>query len=82
MSIYTATDPTPENPIVEGRFLATLVYRPLQGPERIINRRFISAQHDPHATAREAFGGVSGRRYRIRIKAVTARDLGMTRIPA
>lgn len=76
--IYTATKPTPDNPLVDGRFLATLVYLPLQGPERVIDHAYIRAEHDPHATARKCFDN-PGPRYRIRIRPVTARDLGMTR---
>lgn len=85
MTLYTATNPTPDNPRVEGRFLAMLAYVPPNGlgPERVIDRAYIHAKHDPHATARARFGklGNLGGRYKIRIRPVTARDLGMTRIP-
>lgn len=81
MNIYTATQPTPDNPRVDGHFLATLVFQPLQGPERIVDQAYIHAQHDPHGTARARFGNPKGR-YKVRVRPVTARDLGMTRIPA
>lgn len=77
---YTATKPTPNNPRVDNRFLVTLLYTPLQGPARVIDHAYIRAKHDPHGTARARFGNPKGR-YKVRVRSVTARDLGMTEIP-
>lgn len=78
---FTASDATPDNPHVDHCYFAMLV-RPLgDGTVRIIDTAYIRAEHDPHATARERFGNPSSR-YKVRVRPVTARDLGMTRIPA
>lgn len=80
-SHFTASTPTPDDPHVDHCYLATLV-RPIRGgKDRIIDTAYIRAEHDPHATARERFGN-PGPRYKVRVRPVTARDLGMTRIPA
>lgn len=87
MSIYTATRPTPDNPMVPGVKLAQLV-RPARGlsdqPHVKAEKLICHNRMDAHEVARACFErwGLMRKGLAIVVKPVTARDLGMVELPA
>lgn len=87
MTLYTATKPTPDNPRAPGYSLAQLI-EPARGfsdkPKIRAERYIRHGTSSPADVALACFErwGLMRRGLTVRCLPVTARDLGMTRIPA
>lgn len=68
--------------IIPNTYHATLLYLPLQGEAKELSSTYIRAQHDPQGTAWAALRKSPGGRYRIRLRPVTAHEMGMVELPA